>query len=573
MPGGGGGGTGGVGGGRQHGLGTTRLGPGLGLGFRGVRATRVLRSGVRLLLGKLGRHAFDRAERQTQAGGAVPRDEIEPLATKAPALRAPSTARRRRERQHIGDRRGQPAVEQARKPASLFGRRQVGAEGIHAHRDLGLFLQLEPGILVGGLHGLGVDSELRGERAGEALGIGDRRSRRSGHPVAHERGSVAATDDLQRPAREAFPRILLAVSVQQQSPRGETGAQRMGERETLLPLGVAEGGGVPLRQRGMQARREGRLSADGELQARRRERGIGAQPGRGELGPDFLGKRRGRARLVTEALHVHGEDHAVRGDVARSLDGGSRRRSRRARQRDVTLAAEQAARGVEAHPAAARDVDLGPGVEIHHVPVHALRRVGDHPFVLQLHQVAADEASGEASRAQHGHQQYRRVPTAPATLRERLLRRPDARLFADDVAKTSVRRRAEGHDQVDRRSFARLIVEEGLEERTAGERRVGRIEVRREVGGDGARVGEGNFLGERVDEEVERVIRPHVDRELHPQIERQGAPEGREGQPRDVVVGGVLLPAQFALRLDAERIGLYLGLGVRRRPEADGMRA
>ena len=125
---------------------------------------------------------------------------------------------------------------------------------------------------------------------------------------------------------------------------------------------------------------------------------------------------------MTEPLHVHRERRALLRGAGGAVDrrGGDRRGG--ARERDVPFAAEQSARGVEPDPARARQIHLGPRVQIDDVAGHAARRVRDHPLVDELHQVSADETRREAPRAKRCDQQRRRVATASAPLGERLLR-------------------------------------------------------------------------------------------------------------------------------------------------------
>ncbi len=78
---------------------------------------------------------------------------------------------------------------------------------------------------------------------------------------------------------------------------------------------------------------------------------------------------------------------------------------RRRGERNVPLAAEQAGGGVEPDPARAGDVDLGPGVQVGEVVVRAGGAVQRLQVVLELDQVARDEAGGEAEPPQHLHQQ------------------------------------------------------------------------------------------------------------------------------------------------------------------------
>ena len=107
---------------------------------------------------------------------------------------------------------------------------------------------------------------------------------------------------------------------------------------------------------------------------------------------------------------------------------------RRRAQRQMALAAEQAGGRVHADPAGARQIDLGPGVQVGEILVRALRPFERIDVGLQLDEIAGDEAGGEAEPAQDLHEQPRRVAAGAGAQRQRLVRLLHARLHADDVA-------------------------------------------------------------------------------------------------------------------------------------------
>ena len=171
-------------------------------------------------------------------------------------------------------------------------------------------------------------------------------------------------------------------------------------------------------------------------------------------------------------------------------------------------------------------VHLGPRVQVDDVAPHAARLVGDHPLVGELDQVAAHEARREPARAQRRDQQHRRVAAAPAALGERLLRRPDARpprgsrsgsagsprRFSSTTSGTVLARRA---------AARRGTRSSALAARARADRRASRngASSRRSSAG----YANGTSLAAIVDEEVERVHRPDVDRELDQHVERGDA--------------------------------------------------
>ena len=124
-----------------------------------------------------------------------------------------------------------------------------------------------------------------------------------------------------------------------------------------------------------------------------------------------------------------------------SMRAGHRRRRarfRRARQRNMAFAGEQAGGRIEPDPAGAGQVDLGPGVQVGEVRFRARRAVERLHVGGELDQVAGNEARGQAEMAQHLHQQPGRVAARAGTLRQRFLRRLHARFHADHVADVRV---------------------------------------------------------------------------------------------------------------------------------------
>ena len=85
--------------------------------------------------------------------------------------------------------------------------------------------------------------------------------------------------------------------------------------------------------------------------------------------------------------------------------GGGGAVVRRGRQRQVALAAQQARGGVEADPAGAGHIDLGPGVQVGEVGLRPQRALDRVDVGLELDQVAGDEPRREPEPAQHLDQQ------------------------------------------------------------------------------------------------------------------------------------------------------------------------
>jgi hypothetical protein len=213
-------------------------------------------------------------------------------------------------------------------------------------------------------------------------------------------------------------------------------------------------------------------------------------------------------------------------------------------------------------------------MQVHHVTPHPARLVGNHSLVGELHQVAAHEARRQPARAQHGDEQHRRVAAAPLARRQRLLGREDARLLADDVADALVHPLVELDDELHRRPRAWQLVEEGLQALSAAHRRLVHVEEGKEVLPQLRRVGERHRLTAVVEEEVERVHRPHVHGHLHRHLELGDADAVGQGDAGHPVAVRILLPAHLAGRgLHGEAIRLDGGAGVDRGAQPDQVRA
>ena len=72
---------------------------------------------------------------------------------------------------------------------------------------------------------------------------------------------------------------------------------------------------------------------------------------------------------------------------------------------NVAFAGKETGRGIEAHPARARQVDFGPGVEIGEVAGRTLGAFDGLQVRLELNQIAGDETRGQSEMTQRLHQQ------------------------------------------------------------------------------------------------------------------------------------------------------------------------
>ena len=294
-------------------------------------------------------------------------------------------------------------------------------------------------VLVRRHHIIGLEAELFRDAANQLLGLLDRGRGRHVFAcdqlgIAPDRLAVLAPVQRERPARQAFAGVPLALAVVQQARRRVALAQAADQIVGALALGGADRGGVPLLGLVIVDRDEGRLAAERQPHVAGCQIGIDFLAQLVERGPGLVGERQRDARLLVDAgdLHLEGERHLGRIDAAGDRRG--RAVMRRRADRQMALAAEQAGGRVEPDPAGAGQEDLGPGVQIGEVVIGAGRAVERHLVGLQLHQIAGHEAGGEAEPAQQLDQQPGRVPAGAGTIFQRFLGRLNAGLHADDVA-------------------------------------------------------------------------------------------------------------------------------------------
>ena len=238
----------------------------------------------------------------------------------------------------------------------------------------------------------------------------------------------------------------------------------------------------------------------------------------------------------------------------------------------MPFAAEEPARRVEPDPTRARQIHLAPRMQIDDVARDPARLVGQHALVGELHEIPRHEARREPASAKQRRHEHRRITAARPPGREALFGCVDPGLFADDVAHASIHRRVERDQQIGRRPRTRDLGVERLKARTPIERRIIGHEKRRQLARQLGRVRERHLGRELLEQEVERVHGPNVDRQLDQHIERAHERLGREMHARHVVPVRVLLPAQAVLLLDLQPIRLDARARVRGRPQPNRVR-
>ena len=387
--------------------------------------------------------------------------------------------------------------------------------------------------------------------------------------IRPDRLAVGAPVQRKGPARQGFARIPLALAVVEEAVRREALAQLADQRVGLLALGRADRGSVPLLRFEIVDRHESRLAAHRQPNVLPLQHRIDLLAERVERVPGFVGERLGDARMLGDPVDAHLEAEI---DIGEARHAGDRRGiaiMRRRRQRHMAFACQQAGGRVEPDPARAGDIDLAPGMQVGEVDRGARRPVERDKIGLQLDQVARDEARGDAEIAERLHQQPARIAARAFAGGQRLLRRHDAGLHADDVADLALHLRVQRDDEVDRvRMRAVDAFEKCLEQRPGRLRRA----VDFQVVADVLRVVERKTFRRWFDEEVERVIDRHVGDQIDLDLQlghRFWKDEARE----EVAVGVLLHVDEVVLRLDLERVAKHLGARMRRGLQPDHLRA
>ena len=380
-----------------------------------------VREGIGLedLVGVGRRGPGQRIERQPVADRRITRDEEEMFRAEQPRSARPAAAGRfapALHRQDVADDRIEPLLEDAREAGALLFVLQLRLQRIDVDRQPPLGPEVVPDVFIRrddvvAIHGQRfrqrVDESARFRAAMPVvLGlVGDERF------VAPERHAVAPPPAAERPARQRLARIPLALPEVQQRARREALLQAPDEAPSQMPLRLAERREVPLGAVHVVNRHERRLPAHRQTHVMRPELGVDEAAERVDLAPLLVGVGLGDARRLVDPAHAHlvAERHLALVDFA-----GHRRRALwigRGRERNVAFAGHEPGRRVEADPAGARQVDLGPRVQVGEVDVGAARSVERLDVGLELDEVPRDEPRRETEMAQDLHEEPRAVST------------------------------------------------------------------------------------------------------------------------------------------------------------------
>ncbi len=181
--------------------------------------------------------------------------------------------------------------------------------------------------------------------------------------------------------------------------------QTLHEFGRVATLGWPQCLGVPLGAVALVDGDEGRLAALRQTHVARQQIRVHHLPERKHVLPLLFRVGLGHTRRFIDARHVHRMRKLDLAFVDQPFHRRRAHRLRRASERNVPFAGQQAGRRVEADPARARQVDLAPGVQVGEIHFGAARAVERFDVGLELDQVARCEARGEPQMAAYLHQQ------------------------------------------------------------------------------------------------------------------------------------------------------------------------
>ena len=347
------------------------------------------------------------------------------------------------------------------------------------------------------------------------------------------------------------------------------GAQLVHQFGGQAALGRAQGVGVPFGRVAVGHGHKSGLAAHGQAHIARLQAGIDGLASGQHLGPLRLGVRTGDAWRLVDALHRHAVIKMHVGLVHQALNGRGRSRLRRARQRNMALACEQARRRVQPHPAGAGQIDLAPGMQIGEIDLGAAGPVQGLDVGHQLDQVARHKAGGQPPVAQQLHHQPGRIAAGAAAQLQGLARGLHTGLHADQVGNVLVQALVERDQKID--GVGRPRVERG---QVGGKFGAGRQahQIGLQLAAQCRLVAQRHLLGRGLQKEINGVEHRHFGDQIDADLEFAGF--FGEHQARLVVGKGVLLPVdEVSLGLNAQAVGQDLAAAVRRRAQADHLRA
>ncbi len=350
----------------------------------------------------------------------------------------------------------------------------------------------------------------------------------------------------------------------QEAARREAALQPADQRVGQRTLVGADRRGGPFRAVHVVDGDEGRLAAHGQAHVAVLEQSVDPVAQCIDRAPLRIRVGLGHTRRLDHALDRHLEFEGHFAVFERAADRRGMSRIGSTGEGDMTLACEQTRGRIEPHPSGAGQVDLAPGVQVGEILLGAGGTVERFLVRLQLDEITRGEPRRDAEVPEQLHQQPRRVAAGAGTRLQRLVRRLDAGLHADQVADVALQLRIQVEQKARRRFFdARDGGEVGLEPRP--DRRL--LEERLEIFEHLRRIGEGKHLRFRLQEEIERIDDVH----FRHQVDGDGEMLRllRDHDPRQPVGLRILLPVEeMLLWLDLQAVGQDRRAAMRRRTQA-----
>ena len=256
-----------------------------------------------------------RIQRQAKSHGRVAGHQVQALVAHKPGAGAPVRAGfvralYRLDRQHVTDFAVELLLEHAAQAHAFHLVAKLGIERVHIDRQAAFAPQVVPDVLIGAEHVGVAQDQLRGQRPGEALGVGagvvggDALVGKQGR-VAPNRLAVGAPVDVERPARQLLARVPLALAEMQKAALAVVVAQFVHQFGGQAALGRAHGVDVPLWCIAVVHRHKGGFPAHGQAHVATGQRPVHLLAQGHYCLPLVVGVGLGHARGFQQARYRH----------------------------------------------------------------------------------------------------------------------------------------------------------------------------------------------------------------------------------------------------------------------------
>ena len=229
--------------------------------------------------------------------------------------------------------------------------------------------------------------------------------------VLPNRLAVAPPIKAEGPPWQLFARIPFALAVMQEPFWRKAPPEPADEFVGTAALGRTERGRVPFCRLVIVARNEGRLATNRQPHVTVRKVAVDLFTKRVEGAPCRVRERVGHARRFRNARDARVEREGDLRRLDRAADGGGGAKMRRGGERQMTFGAEETRSRIEADPAGAGHIDLGPSMQICEVLCRARRALERWCVWPQLDEIAGHESRCEPQVPQDLYLQPRAIAT------------------------------------------------------------------------------------------------------------------------------------------------------------------